>query len=280
MSVLDSLCGVCFAPEDLEPFEGNCRVLVVALDYDYSPGSELTCTQDASFFVSMAQSAGVDDITVVTDKGKFGKPTFPIREEVLRNIREVGKRCEPGDFFIWFFAGHGVNVPDHDGDERDGFDEAFVTPTVEGKLAEKGVLVDDEFARALNTFIPMETKILCICDCCHSGTICDLDSFHWDQGRDIYQLSASQDNEEAEDTGEGGLLTGVLKKTIQKCTLKYGTKPYSLKTVAESCVKEVGRVTKEQEASFQHAGTDPAEVSWPLLLQRSDLLRSMTADLE
>eukprot|EP00931_Biecheleriopsis_adriatica_P094242 TRINITY_DN67916_c0_g1_i1.p1 TRINITY_DN67916_c0_g1~~TRINITY_DN67916_c0_g1_i1.p1 ORF type:complete len:287 (+),score=57.88 TRINITY_DN67916_c0_g1_i1:61-921(+) len=269
------LCDLFFKEDhDLEPCEaGSCHVLIVALDYDYSPGDELTCTTDAAFFMQIAAGAGVEDITIVTDKDKLGTPKFPTRKEVIRHIKKVGQRCQPDDWFIWFFAGHGVNVPDVDGDEADGFDEAFVTPSEKGKLTDKAVLVDDDFVRVLQEYVPRQTKILCICDCCHSGTICDVDSFSW-EGRCIYQISASQDHEEAEDTGKGGVLTQALKRIIRTSTFKFGNRPFSLQRVADGCVEGVHQRTKEQECSFQYSGTDPALVAWPLPLRRRDFVAS------
>ena len=46
-------------------------MLIIALDYDYAPSSELTCTRDARTMYRMAGRAGVDDITIITDKDVF-----------------------------------------------------------------------------------------------------------------------------------------------------------------------------------------------------------------
>ena len=43
-------------------------MLIIALDYDYAPPAELTCTKDARTMYRMAGRAGVDDITIITDK--------------------------------------------------------------------------------------------------------------------------------------------------------------------------------------------------------------------
>ena len=43
-------------------------MLIIALDYDYAPSSELTCTKDARTMYRMAGRAGVDDVTIITDK--------------------------------------------------------------------------------------------------------------------------------------------------------------------------------------------------------------------
>ena len=83
----------------------------------------------------------------------------------------------PDDMFVFFYSGHGLNLPDLDGDESDGEDEAFATPDYDGDLCAETCLVDDDFARYLDKFIPTHAKILVITDCCHSGSICDIDSF-------------------------------------------------------------------------------------------------------
>lgn len=143
----------CCGEGDLEPWRGSggkVRMLIIALDYEYAPASELTCTKDARTMYRMAGRAGVDDITIITDKAGIGDPSFPTRSFVLRHIRQVARTCEVGDWFIWFWAGHGVNVPDFNGDEQGGFDQAFVTPDTNGKLTESALLIDDDFALALD----------------------------------------------------------------------------------------------------------------------------------
>mmetsp|Transcript_43677 Transcript_43677/g.135915 ORF Transcript_43677/g.135915 Transcript_43677/m.135915 type:complete len:291 (-) Transcript_43677:24-896(-) len=257
--------GLCHGKEEgLVSFKGTggaVRALIVALDYNYSPGHELTCTKDAHVIAKMCERAGVQDITVVTDK-HLGDPRFPARARLLQFIREVGARCKPDDWFFWFFAGHGVNVPDKTGDEDDGFDEAFVTPDVEGRLTEKAVFIDDDFARALDRYVPAGVKILCVCDCCHSGTICDIDSF--DYSHEIYQISASKDDEEAVDTGKGGVLTSALRRTVKELSIKYGDEEFSIESVFNGCKGRASKLTDTQELMLQFHGTNPKYVAWPL----------------
>jgi len=209
----------------------------------------------------MCERAGVNDITVVTDH-HLGEPGFPTRVRVLQAIREVACRCQPNDWFFWFFAGHGVNVPDKTGDEEDGFDEAFVTPDEEGHLNEKSVLVDDDFARTLDHYIPQGVKILCVCDCCHSGTICDIDSYAY--SHEIYQISASKDDEEAVDTGKGGVLTASLRRTIRELSIKHGDEEFSIESVFNGCKKRADKLSDLQELILQFHGTHPRYVAWPL----------------
>jgi len=80
---------------------------------------------------------------------------------------------QPSDRVIFYFSGHGSNVPDVDGDEADGVDEVLVTHdvrrvSVNGRASLAGVVQDDVLNRLLAA-IPSR-NILTIVDACHSGT--------------------------------------------------------------------------------------------------------------
>nr|QOI90644.1 hypothetical protein HWQ62_00513 [Pyramimonas orientalis virus] len=73
---------------------------------------------------------------------------------------------------VWIhFSGHGTHVRDSYGyrDESDGNDECIV-PSDYNRC---GVIRDDTIKRILRMFNPT-TKVTCVFDCCHSGTIGDL----------------------------------------------------------------------------------------------------------
>lgn len=77
------------------------------------------------------------------------------------------------------FSGHGVSVADAPGfggagrDEMDGRDECIVP----SDYATAGVVRDDDLHRALAAFHP-RTRVVCVFDSCHSGTVGDL-RFAW-----------------------------------------------------------------------------------------------------
>ncbi len=71
-----------------------------------------------------------------------------------------------GDSLIFTYSGHGTWVPDKDGDEPDGRDEALCPYD----LASKGALLDDEI-HALFTRRAAGVRIVLISDSCHSGSV-------------------------------------------------------------------------------------------------------------
>lgn len=78
------------------------------------------------------------------------------------------------DRVVFYFSGHGSNVPDLNGDEEDGVDEVLVThdmklTRVKGRASLTGVIVDDKLGELLGA-IPSK-NIWVVVDACHSGTV-------------------------------------------------------------------------------------------------------------
>lgn len=83
-------------------------------------------------------------------------------EAVKAALARMAASSKPGDVVAFTYSGHGTRVPDADGDEADGADEAIV---LHGAL-----LTDDELAEALAAFKP-GVSVAVVSDSCHSGTM-------------------------------------------------------------------------------------------------------------
>ncbi|WP_295401176.1 caspase family protein [uncultured Thiocystis sp.] len=79
------------------------------------------------------------------------------------------------DKVLIYFSTHGTQVPDQNGDEDDGVDEALTLYDLRNSLGPDGqptltgILLDDDFERALAA-IPNRNALVLI-DACHSGTV-------------------------------------------------------------------------------------------------------------
>ena len=67
------------------------------------------------------------------------------------------------------YSGHGVSVPDQNGDELDGSDECVCPSDYQ-----TAGIVSDDVLKALFSKFYKSTKITVLMDCCHSGSILDL----------------------------------------------------------------------------------------------------------
>lgn len=119
--------------------------------------------QDAAMFVDVF-------------KTMFAIPNQNIRvyKDVYRNQFKAGmewlqKMAQPQDFVVIYYSGHGAQIPDDNGDEQDGSDEAFVTFDVEGKASPsvRDLVRDDEYATWVNGL--RTSQVLSVIDACHSG---------------------------------------------------------------------------------------------------------------
>jgi hypothetical protein len=89
------------------------------------------------------------------------------KEAIRASLTEwMAERVTPGDLAIFYFAGHGAQAFDLDGDEPDGLDETLA-PTDILPLSSENDIRDDEFRRWL---LGVGTEVIVILDSCHSGT--------------------------------------------------------------------------------------------------------------
>nr|AVD53614.1 metacaspase [Margalefidinium polykrikoides] len=139
---------------------------------------------------------------------------------VTSMIEQVGAKVGPDDWFIFYYTGHGDQLADDDNEEANGKDSAFclLGPDRNTEPRQEVWLRDDDFAKAITENVTRDAKILVLADCCHSGTIMDLNRPCWDEG-DFRALSISgcTDKQTSAGTGKGGMFSRALTKAIQDC---------------------------------------------------------------
>ena len=147
-----------------------------------------------------------DSVTVALNHQKRGYKVFfqhnPEAEDFEAFLPVFLRRATKN--LTIFFTGHGANVRDRDGDESDGLDEAMVF--------DKGYVVDDELIKVIHDNANGKTKILLLTDCCHSGSIWDLQSAE-KRGQklpsNILSISAAKDSQTAKQTKMGNKDQGI-----------------------------------------------------------------------
>ena len=98
---------------------------------------------------------------------KYERPTIlkDSKATILRVTKEMTRlvmSAKPGDCITIQFSGHGTSVPDDNGDESDGRDEAL--------CLYDGLLRDDDI-RDILAKAAKGVKLTVITDACHSGTV-------------------------------------------------------------------------------------------------------------
>ncbi|KAJ7640301.1 caspase domain-containing protein [Mycena polygramma] len=130
-------------------------------------------------FLIKAYGYTTQNITVMLDRPGELQPT-------QRNIRQQASRlvagAAPGDHFLFYYAGHSVQVPElptEEHTELDGLDEVIVPcdgrTGPDHQTTRQSCLVDNELKRLLINPLPAKASLVAILDTCHSASLLDLD---------------------------------------------------------------------------------------------------------
>jgi hypothetical protein len=126
------------------------------------------------------------------------------RTNILSEVRQMAETLTSDDTLIMYFAGHGTQVRDRDGEESDGMDEALQTDDFQ-------TVIDDELtlpfvdAYQLRDAAP---KLISIADTCHSPSF---DMWRFDN-TPVHAISikAALDHQSALQSGEGSYMSYFL----------------------------------------------------------------------
>lgn len=146
------------------------RALVFAVGrYEDPSWPVISSVNDLRYVGAVLKAGGFRDIVVLKD-------SQATKAAMLKAFSNLASRCRPGDEVYIHFSGHGQQVTDVDGDEDDGWDEAWIPydaymlPCALDDGSRH--LVDDEINALLHGIrqsVGPEGRILVIADACHSG---------------------------------------------------------------------------------------------------------------
>lgn len=129
----------------------------------YGQGADLEgCVNDASDWSATLAGRGFDT-TCLTDADAT-------KAAIVSEMQAVVDRAGHGDTVVVTYSGHGTWVPDADGDESDGRDEA-ICPA--GVMDDGEVITDDELYMVFSSAAP-GARVVFVSDSCHSGTVARL----------------------------------------------------------------------------------------------------------
>lgn len=135
---------------------GARRALCVGID-GYRDSPLEGCVRDARTWAGALGTLGFDVTTLLDAQAT--------RESVLRALSGLVDAARPGDTLVFQYSGHGTQVDDLNGDERDRYDEALVPIDYDGGA----LLLDDDLAEIYRR-VPQGVVLTLFMDCCHSGT--------------------------------------------------------------------------------------------------------------
>ncbi|KZT18444.1 hypothetical protein NEOLEDRAFT_1184307 [Neolentinus lepideus HHB14362 ss-1] len=172
------------------------KALLVGIKYSQDWPGELECAHkdvaDFKEFLIRVYQWREQDITVMIDDGV--EPTLqPTKENLLRGIQHLVFDARDGDMLVIHFSGHGFQEESKSSLEEDGMDECIVT-------CDNAFLYDKELRRFLVDPLPIGCTLMAVFDCCHSGTLLDLEHyrcnhpFPWGEGQRVESRQGSSNH--------------------------------------------------------------------------------------
>jgi hypothetical protein len=146
------------------------RALIVGIDkyQDYKKNLG-GCVNDAlSAANTLIRKYNYSEVLILKDS----KAT---KEALLRELESLVSVTQPGDNAVFFYSGHGSQVPNVHGHELDTFDECLVTHD----HSWSNPLIDDDIRYCLRNH-KQGANICLIMDACHSGGLYDVNGIKAD----------------------------------------------------------------------------------------------------
>ncbi|MCM1139975.1 MAG: caspase family protein, partial [Muribaculum sp.] len=144
--------------------------LVIGLgEYQDKAWSKIHGDRDVPIVKDMLTKCGYTDIVTLVNKQAT-------KAGITSAFSQLAERCKKGDVVYIHFSGHGQQITDVNGDEDDGWDEAWIPYDAMYAYSNsyKGEkhLIDDEIAMwmgKIKSKIGATGNLLLVVDACHSG---------------------------------------------------------------------------------------------------------------
>lgn len=136
---------------------GKLSALCIGID-TYGSQSLTGCVADSTSFADTLRQWGFDVQSLTNERAT--------RQAIATAIDGVLAGANAGDVVVLQYAGHGTQLPDGNGDEDDGLDEAWVPYDYnEGEF-----VIDDDLGALFDRYKGRGIQLVVFTDCCHSGT--------------------------------------------------------------------------------------------------------------
>lgn len=149
-----------------QPASAEIRALIVTVAQYTAPIPSLEGPpNDAAALKSVLEAQGAKDIVSLSD-------AQATRASIRAQLQALGQRAKPGDWVIFYYAGHGSQAKSRDPTEADGMDEFLALGGFRvAKPDLNQFVLDNDLRGWLINFFPTTVNVLQIADACHSGTM-------------------------------------------------------------------------------------------------------------
>mmetsp|Transcript_65215 Transcript_65215/g.187531 ORF Transcript_65215/g.187531 Transcript_65215/m.187531 type:complete len:635 (+) Transcript_65215:56-1960(+) len=170
-------------PEDKELADcgvtilGKKKALLVGINYRGKPNELRGCINDVvnhkAVLMHIYGYQEADILMLTEDEDKLN---WPCKQRVQEGLKWLVEGASEGDSLLFHYSGHGSQMTDMTGSEPTGLSEC-ICPFDCDKPWPEHIILDTEIHTDVYDKLPDGVKLECIFDCCHSGTVANLEVF-------------------------------------------------------------------------------------------------------
>jgi hypothetical protein len=207
--------------------------LLVGINYEGQSHALNGCINDVcTIHDILVNNLGYNKSNIVQLRDDGKAPTAMNIVSEMYNLVHKSNSDECTDIFV-HYSGHGSHIRDGSGDETDGYDEVLVPVD-----CDKAGCISDDMVSDIFSKVPLSCKCFMLFDCCHSGTIADLQYVYRDDKQvqeenvnsqikaNVVMISGCKDDQTSADawinSNWSGAMTASFTYVMRKSNFKIG----------------------------------------------------------
>lgn len=141
------------------------RAVIVGVNHCRSGNNLQYCANDAMRLYDALRDRGYRAELLTSPEYKW-TDDIASKDSIIKALTAAVLKTKPGDSLLFYFSGHGSQVPDRSGDEPDGYDEVLCPSDMD--FASGTYITDDDLGRIFNQ-LTEDAALEVMLDCCHAG---------------------------------------------------------------------------------------------------------------
>mmetsp|Transcript_146657 Transcript_146657/g.468464 ORF Transcript_146657/g.468464 Transcript_146657/m.468464 type:complete len:631 (+) Transcript_146657:61-1953(+) len=161
--------------KSLELDVGHRKALLVGINYRHTRNELRGCINDVNNQKSILKAAyGFQDGEIMMLTEDECQSNWPNKARIVEGMQWLLKDARPGDLLFFQYSGHGSQMTDSTGCEPSGMSDC-ICPLDCDKPWPEHIILDTELHQHVYSELPDLVKLVCLFDCCHSGTVANLE---------------------------------------------------------------------------------------------------------
>lgn len=154
---------------------GRKKALLIGINYRRTPNELRGCINDVNNQRSVLQSAyGYNAAEIMMLTEDEDRTDWPNKSRMVEGLNWLVQDARAGDQLFFQYSGHGSQMTDTTGREPTGLSDC-ICPLDCNKPWPEHIILDTEIHHLLYDQLPDGVQLTCVFDCCHSGTVANLD---------------------------------------------------------------------------------------------------------